>query len=131
MTDAPLAAPFGEISEAARAKAHKLRMLRYRMLFIFLLLPGLLVVAIVFDWLWDLNLGGHMTREYVLAIYGGLIAAFVLVFLVIGYFIRKRLRREEEEALQGPTPVERPPNPARQPIPLSAATRSKDRKSRN
>ena len=82
--------PLGEMSEAARAKlqdkARKLRTLRYRMFFIFLLLPALLVIAIVFDWLWELNLSGHMTREYVLAIYGGLIAAFVLIFLIIGAF---------------------------------------------
>ena len=125
----PLASLPGEISEAARDTQRKLRILKYRMLFIFLLLPSLLVGAIVFDWLWDLNLSGRMTRDHVLAIYGGLIAAFVLLFLVIGFFIRKRMRREEDEALKGPTPVERAPNPASMPIPLSKArsttTRSK------
>lgn len=129
MTDAPLADPLGELSDAARAKlqdrARKLRGLRYRMFFIFLLLPALLVIAIVFNWLWDLNLSGHMTREYVLAIYGGLIAAFVLVFLIVGYVIRKRMRREDEEARTGPTPVERPPNPATRPIPMSAGRKSR------
>lgn len=122
--------PLGEMSEAARAKlqdkARKLRTLRYRMFFIFLLLPALLVIAIVFDWLWELNLSGHMTREYVLAIYGGLIAAFVLIFLIIGYVIRKRMRHEEEEALKGPTPVEMVPNPATRPIPMSAGKRSRN-----
>jgi len=136
----PLASPSGEISEAARETQRKLRIVKYRMLFIFLLLPALLVGAIVFDWLWDLNLNGRMTRDHVLAIYGGLIAAFVLVFLVIGFFIRKRMRREEDEALKGPTPVERAPNPAAMPIPLSKArstptrpedTKLKDRRSRN
>jgi hypothetical protein len=90
----PLASPSGEISEAARETQRKLRIVKYRMLFIFLLLPALLVGAIVFDWLWDL----------------------------------------------GPTPVERAPNPAAMPIPLSKArstptrpedTKSKDRRSRN
>ena len=122
----PLASPSGEISEAARETQRKLRIVKYRMLFIFLLLPALLVGAIVFDWLWDLNLNGRMTRDHVLAIYGGLIAAFVLVFLVIGFFIRKRMRREEDEALKGPTPVERAPRAAAQPIPML-----KDRRSRN
>ena len=122
----PLASPSGEISEAARETQRKLRIVKYRMLFIFLLLPALLVGAIVFDWLWDLNLNGRMTRDHVLAIYGGLIAAFVLVFLVIGFFIRKRMRREEDEALKGPTPVERAPRAAAQSIPML-----KDRRSRN
>jgi len=121
----PLGHRNGEIADAARAKhlerARKLRILKYRMLFIFLLLPALLVVAIVFDWLWTLNLSGRMTRDHVLAVYAGLIAAFVLIFLVIGFFIRKRLRREDDEALKGPTPVERAPNPASMPISLSKA----------
>ncbi|MCD6073134.1 MAG: hypothetical protein K0Q70_17 [Rhodospirillales bacterium] len=126
MTESPLTNPFGEISEAARAKARKLRILRYRLLFIFLLLPALLVTAIVFDWIWELSLSGRMTREYLIAIYGGLIAVFVLVFLVVGYVIRKRMRHEEEEALKGPVPVERALHSTVQPIPMST-----DRKSRS
>lgn len=126
MGDAPRDADVGEISEAAREKVRKLRTLRYRMLFIFLLLPALLVTAIVFDWVWELNLGGRMTREYVIAIYGGMIAAFVLVFLIVGTVIRKRMRREEEEALKGPTPVERASSPAAKPIPMPKGTRSRN-----
>ena len=126
MEETPLAGPYGEISAAAREKQRKLRILRYRMLFIFLLLPALLVIAIVFDWVWELNLGGRMTREAVIAIYGGLIAAFVVIFLIVGYVIRKRMAREEEEALKGPTPVERAPNPASKPIPMSAGRRSQN-----
>lgn len=125
MTEAPLPGPLGEISDVARAKARKLRTLRYRMFFIFLLLPALLVISIVFDWLWELNLSGRMTHDYVLAVYGGLIAAFVLVFLIVGYIIRKRMAREEEEALKGPVPVERPPNLATKPIPMSAGRKSR------
>jgi hypothetical protein len=115
--------PFGEISDAARAKARKLRILRYRLLFIFLLLPALLVAAIVFDWIWELSLSGRMTRDDLVAIYGGLIAAFVLVFLVVGYAIRKRMRHEEEEALKGPVPVEMPPRSPK-PIPMSTNRQS-------
>ena len=125
----PSTHPFGEISEAARAtllqdRARKLRILKYRLLFIFLLLPSLLVTAIVFDWIWELNLSGRMTRDHVLAIYGGLIALFVLVFLAIGYVIRKRMLREEEEALKGPTPVEMTPSTAAKPIPMPTNKRS-------
>jgi hypothetical protein len=124
MTEPPLTNPFGEISEAAREKARTLRILRYRMLFIFLLLPSLLVMAIVFDWIWELSLSGRMTRDTLIAIYGGLIAAFVLVFLVLGYVIRKRMRHEEEEALKGPVPVEMTPRATSQPIPMPTDRKS-------
>ena len=53
-------------------------------------------------------------------------AAFVLVFLIVGYIIRKRMAREEEEALKGPVPIERPPNPATKPIPMSAGRKSRN-----
>jgi hypothetical protein len=117
---------YGEISDAARENVRKLRILKYRMLFIFLLLPALLLAAIVFDWIWELDLSGRMTRAYVIAIYGGLIALFVLIFLVAGYMIRKRMAREEEETLQGPTPIEAPRHAAPKPIPMSANRRSRN-----
>jgi hypothetical protein len=121
MAETPFVHPMtGDISEAARAKlldrTRKLRILKYRLLFIFLLLPGLLVSAIVFDWVWDMNLSGRLTRDYVLAIYGGLVALLVVVFCTIGYMIRKRMRREDEETLKGPTPIDMASKPAVRPI---------------
>jgi hypothetical protein len=117
----------GAMSEAAHQKMRRLRALKYRLLFIFLALPGLLVAAIVFDWIWSLNLSGRMTHEYVLAIYGGLIAVFVLIFCIVGYLIRKRMRREEQDALKGPAPAEMSPRPTTKPI----TTKLKDGRSRH
>ena len=111
--EAPASQQPGEISDAARddilERARKLRVVKYRLIFIFLLLPFLLVAAIVFDWVWEMNLSGHMTRTYVLALYGGLTLLFILAFCVVGYLIRKRMQREEEEMLKGPTAIEMPP----------------------
>ena len=105
-----------DVARSPEAEAAALRTVKYRLIAIFLLLPFVLVAAIVFDFVWEMNLSGRMTREYVLGIYGGLIAAFIAIFCGAGYLIRKRMRREEEELLKGPVPVEMKPNPAITPI---------------
>lgn len=129
--EAPASQQPGEISDAARddilERARKLRVVKYRLIFIFLLLPFLLVAAIVFDWVWEMNLSGHMTRTYVLALYGGLTLLFILAFCVVGYLIRKRMQREDEEMLKGAMPTEMAPSATAQP---RAATRE-DKRSRH
>lgn len=97
-----------EIDAAARAKADGLRRIKYRLILIFLLLPGLLVAAIVFDWLWEQNLSARLTRTWVIGIYGGLIVAFGVASCVIGYFVRKRMRREEEAEMAAAKSASKP-----------------------
>jgi uncharacterized membrane protein len=122
----------GEISDAARYeladRARKLRILKYRLIFIFVALPFLLVAAIVFDWVWEMELAAHMTRAYVLSVYGGLIGLFILIFCAVGYLIRKRMQREEAEMLNATVPGA----PLTSPAPIKPATPNpKDRRSRH
>jgi hypothetical protein len=83
----------------AHAKISGLRRIKYRLILIFLLLPGLLVSAIVFDWLWSQNLSAHLTRPAIIGIYAGLVVVFGALSVLVGYFVRKRMRREEDEAI--------------------------------
>jgi hypothetical protein len=112
----------GEISDDARRKAddkaRNLRVLKYRLLFIFLLLPSVLVISILFDWIAESELLAHLSRTYVMLVYAGLIVLFVIVFLILGYILRKRLRHEEEQAALAAKPIEgfpqqHPPHPTR------------------
>lgn len=77
-----------------------------------MLLPGLLVAAIVFDWDSEFNLAARISSMSLMVVYAGLLGAFVAVFCVIGFGLRKRMLPEEQDIL--------PPSKA---MPMPAPTR--------
>ena len=73
-----------------------------------MLLPGLLVAAFVFNWASEFNLAARMSSMSLMVVYACLLGAFVAVFCVIGFGLRKRTLREEQDILPPPKPMPMP-----------------------